>query len=75
MTLPPLPLGTVWVRYAEHGPDGAYTADQMRAYAQAAVLAERAACIQLVNGTESQMHDERDFTLREAIVAAIRARS
>lgn len=72
MTLPPLPEpeSEGW----DCPPGGAFSSAQMRAYAQEAVLAERAACIQLVNETENQMHDERDFTLREAIVAAIRAR-
>ena len=41
MNLPPLPRPTM---PDEHGLSGFYTADQMRAYAEAAALAERERC-------------------------------
>lgn len=48
MTLPPLPHGAIWINYRTHGPEGAFSADQMRAYAEQAVAAERERCINIV---------------------------
>lgn len=44
MTLPPLPVTHVVIDGLWEDVHGPYSADDMRAYAQAAVLAERAAC-------------------------------
>ena len=74
MTLPPLPKASLakdsyidgGTYYAEV-PWDCFSADQMTAYAQAAVLAERAACAELcetLGGASSAWHAE-----------AIRARS
>lgn len=45
MTLPPLPPADI-PRGCDYG-ESTYTADQMRAYAEAAALAEREACAKL----------------------------
>jgi hypothetical protein len=42
-TKPALPHGKVWVNYATHGPEGAFTAEQMQSYTDACVAAAIAA--------------------------------
>lgn len=58
----------------KHGPfGGIYTAEQMREYARAAVLAEREACAK-----EAEEHDATDtsgYDTAHSIAASIRARS
>lgn len=49
-----------------------YTADQLRAYAAAAVAAERERCVRAVYDSTSNMHDEGDFAMKEIIADAIR---
>ena len=49
MTLPPLPENRLCARKPFYdGRDHCYTADQMRAYAEQAVAAERERCINIV---------------------------
>jgi hypothetical protein len=67
--LPPLPHGKVWVNYTLHGPEGAFTADQMRAY----VLADRAARAAIAASTPAQPPRDplsfSDETIRKGVRA------
>lgn len=77
MTLPPLPVTHVVVDGLWEYVQGPYTADQMREYAQAAVLAERekiAAACDDVFEQRSRDGFVREATTARALAAAIRAR-
>ena len=75
MTLPPLPKAIGWAgQLFQDGPKcEVYTADQMRAYAEAAVKAEREACAKLCEARYMGDNNREDMEAR-ACAAAIRAR-
>lgn len=83
MTLPPLPeteyeqvieYSGIAVNRVDRFP--LYTADQMRAYAQAAVLVEREACADICEDTsqEYEQYTGQELPLNMSCAAAIRAR-
>lgn len=73
--LPPLPEPPCTVPFCQ-GNDMGYTADQMRAYAQAAVLAEREACADICEDTsqEYEQYTGQERPLNMSCAAAIRSR-
>lgn len=70
--LPPLPEPPCTVPFCQ-GNNMGYTADQMRAYAEAAVKAEREACAKLCEARYMGDNNREDMEAR-ACAAAIRAR-
>ena len=69
--LPPLPTG-----WSFAGLDHKlYTADQMRAYARAAVEREREACALIAQTPAAGEQDDITMSAKDRIAAAIRARA
>ena len=50
MTMPPMPHGAIWINYRTHGPEGAFSADQMLAYGAACAAAGAAAERETISG-------------------------